>query len=57
MPEETSLQLKRNSSNDIRRAHMGIHDPSKEQASSRTKKMERSMLNITYRDGQTNIWV
>ncbi len=35
---ETSLQLMRTSSNDIRRGNMGTHHPSKEQASSRTNK-------------------
>ena len=38
MLEETSLQLMRTSSNDIRRGNMGAHHPSKEQASSRTNK-------------------
>ena len=50
------LQLMRTSSNDIRRGNMGTHHPCKKQASSRTK-MERSMLNITYRERKTNIWV
>ena len=38
MLEETSLQLKRSSSNDIRRGNIDIHHPSKEQASSRINK-------------------
>ena len=38
MLEETILQLVRTSSNDIRRGNMGIHHPSKEQASSHTNK-------------------
>ncbi len=38
MLEETSLQLMRTSSNDIRRGNMGTHHPSKEQASSHTNK-------------------
>ena len=38
MFEETSVQLMRTSSNDIRRGNMGTHQPSKEQASSCTKK-------------------
>ena len=36
MLEETSLQLMRTSNNDTRRGNMGTHQPSKEQASSRT---------------------
>ena len=46
----------RTSSNDIRRGNMGTH-PSKEQDSSRTNKDGKSMLNITYRDRKTNIWI
>jgi len=38
MLEDTSLQLKRTSSNDIWRGNMGTHHPSKEQATSRTNK-------------------
>ena len=39
MLEETSLQLMRTSSIDLRRENnMGIHNPSKEQASSNTNK-------------------
>ena len=36
---------------------MGTHHPSKEQAAAAQTKMERSMLNIIYRDKKTNIWV
>ena len=36
---------------------MGTHRPSKEQVSSRTNKMDRCMLNITYPDRKTNIWL
>ena len=37
--------------NDIKRGHMGIHHPCKEQASSRTNKNGKEyMLNITYRE-------
>ena len=38
MLEETSLQLMRTSSNDIRRGNKGAHNPYKEHASSRTNK-------------------
>ena len=38
MLEETSLQLMRTSSNDIRRGNMGTRHPSKDQTSSRTNK-------------------
>ena len=38
MLEETSLQLMRTSSNDIRRGNMGTHRPNKEQVSSRNSK-------------------
>ena len=48
--QRTSLLLMRSSSNDIQRGNMGTHQPSKEQASSRTTQMERNMLNIAYRD-------
>ena len=44
MLEETSLQLMRTSSNDIRRGNMGTHHPSKEQASSRTNKDEKEYV-------------
>ncbi|KAK2163827.1 hypothetical protein NP493_1448g00020 [Ridgeia piscesae] len=54
--EETSLQLMRISINDIRRGNMGTHHPCNAQASSCTK-MKRRMLNITYRERKTNIWV
>ena len=36
---------------------MNTHHPSKEQASTRTKQMQRSMLNIIYRDQKQNTWV
>ena len=54
MLEETNLQLMHTSSNDIRRENLGTHHPCKEQASSRKTKMERRMLNITYRDRKNN---
>ena len=57
MLEETSLQLMRTSSKDIHRGNMGTYPPCKEQASSHKTKMERSMLNITYRDRKTNICI
>ena len=47
----------RTSNNDIRREHMCTLQPNKVQANSRTDKDERSILNITYRDRKTNIWV
>ena len=47
----------RDSSKDIRRRNMDTQHPSKEQSSSRIKKMETSMLNITYWDNNKNIWV
>ncbi|KAK2180578.1 hypothetical protein NP493_437g02007 [Ridgeia piscesae] len=44
--------------NDIRRGNMGIHQPSKEQASKRTNKDGiNNVLNITYLDRRTNIWL
>ena len=46
------------SSNDTRGRNMGTHHPNKEQAIAAAQtKMERSMLNITYRDRKTNIRV
>ena len=36
---------------------MGTHHPSKEQATAAQTKMERSVLNITYWDRKTNMWV
>ena len=56
MLEETYLQLLRTSSNDIRRRNKGTHHSCKEQSSSRTNNKWK-MLNITYQDRKTNIWV
>ena len=52
MLEETSLQLICTSSNDIWHGNMGTRHSSREQT-----KMERSILNFTYRDRKTNIWI
>ena len=57
MLEETNLQLMHTSSNDIRRGHIGSHYPCKEQIAATQTKIERSMLNITYRDRKTITWV
>ena len=60
MLEETSLQLMRTSSNDIRCGYMGTHHPCKEQASSRTNKDGKAYyINVKHHiQGQkTNIWI
>ena len=49
----TSPQLMCTSSNDIRRGNVAR----KEQLAVAQTNMEMSMLNITYRDRKTNIWV
>ena len=51
--EMTSPQLMRTSSNDIRRGNVARN----EQLAVAQTNMEMSMLNITYRDRKTNIWV
>ena len=47
----------RTSSNDIRRGNMGIHQPGKEQASSRTNKDGKKYVKHTHRVRKRNIWV
>ena len=48
--EARSPQLIRTSTNDIRRGNMDTHNRNKEQASTAQTNMEKSMLNIIYRD-------
>ena len=52
MHEETSLQLMRTSSNDMRRGNMS---QAKNPLAAAQAKREENMLNITYRDRKTNI--
>ena len=54
MLEETHLQLMRNSTNGIRRGNVGTHHPKNKLAAAQTK-MERSKLNITYRDRKKHL--
>ena len=57
MLEETSLQLMRTSSNNIRRGHMSTHHPSKDQASSRTYKYGKEYVKHHIPGQKTNTWV
>ena len=40
-----------------RRGNMGTHHQTKNMLAAAKSKMERSMVNFTYRDRKTNIWV
>ena len=56
MLEETRLQLMRTSTNDIQRGNMGnqpITTQAKNKLAAAQTKMEKSMLNITYRERKT----
>ena len=55
MLEETSLQLMRTSSNGTETWALTSQDKNKFAATQ--TEMERSMLNITYRDRKTNVWI
>ena len=55
LPEKTCVQLMCAASYDIWCRDMDIDQTSTEQTCGRTK-MERSMLNITYKDRRNNIW-
>ena len=57
LPEETGVQLLCVASYDIWCRDLDTDQTSTEQTCGRTDKMERSMLNITYKDRKTNIWV
>ena len=53
MLEETSQQIMRTSSNYIRRRNLALTIRAKNKLAAAQTKMERSMLNITYRDKKT----
>ena len=58
MLDETSLQLMRTSSNDIRCVKMDTHYANnKNKLTAAQTKKEGSTLNVTYRSRKTNIWV
>ena len=56
-PEETGVQLLCAASCDIWCRDLDTDQTSTEQTCAAQTKMERSMLNITYKDIRTNIWV